>query len=215
MKSKLWQKKEKMKPVYGCVRFLVRWLLRFFYSMEEKGLEHPYKGGAIIASNHVSFLDPEVLSTCWPQEVHFLARASLFKNFFFGKLISTLNTHPVGSLGKDVKTLKLICGLLKSGKKVIMFPEGTRSKTNEFGEIKPGVSLIALTANVPIIPAYIKGSYEIWGRDRKRPKLTGKLICSFGAPIFCNDVQDKDRKEAQQIISERLREAILKLKEAT
>ena len=139
------------------------------------------KGGAIIASNHLSFLDPPVIAVTFKkEEIHFLARESLFKGFL-GYFISRLNAHPVKAFNREL--FKEAVKILKLNGKILIFPEGTRSSDGSFGKIKPGVELIANLSSSPILPVYIHGTKEIWGRDRKFPKFSGKIICHIGKPI--------------------------------
>ena len=144
--------------------------------------------------------------------MHFLARETLFKNFFFGRLLRALNTHPVRGDGGDVSVMKMVCSLLEEGKKVILFPEGTRSFTGEVGEIKPGVAMLASRTKTAIIPTYLQGSFQIWNRKQKFPKLWGKTICVFGSPIQWENYAHLDKKEAQASITKQLKASILALK---
>ncbi len=208
-----WFKRSKgMSLLYRFILFLAWSFNKIFYRLKIYGLEHYFKGGAIIASNHTSFLDPPILSISWPEEVHFLARDTLFKNPLFGKFISALNAHPVSKDASDTKVFKTICALLNEGKKVILFPEGTRSLDNTLQEIKPGVAMLISRTETSIVPAYIFGAYDVWGRGRKGPKLFGKVGCIFGSAIHYKSFAHLDRKEAQKQITEALRSKISALK---
>lgn len=201
------------------MNFLYRFVLslawcycKICYRNRVFGHEHFFKGGAIIASNHTSFLDPILLSISWPEEVQFLARESLFKIPGFGAFIRALNAHPVSGDTSDVAVFRIIVGLIKKGKKVILFPEGTRSQDNQLGIIKPGIGLLLSRTNAAIIPAYIHGSYNIWNRSRKLPKLWGKTACVFGSPIQYSTFAHLEKKEAQNAIADALSNAILSLR---
>jgi len=176
------------------------------------GQEHFYKGGAILAANHTSFLDPPIVAISWPEEVHFLARESLFKYFGFGSFISALNAHPVSGEVSDIAIFKTICGLLKEGKKVVLFPEGTRSLNNVLGEIKPGIALLIMRTKTAIVPIYIHGAYESWGRARRFPKLLGRTACVFGSAIKADEFVHLEKREAQLAIAHRLTQSIQDLK---
>ena len=80
--------------LYKLVTFVVFWLFRILYRHKIYGTHNFYPGAAILAGNHVSFLDPPLLSISTPQEVHFLARQTLFNKPLFGTLIRNLNAHP-------------------------------------------------------------------------------------------------------------------------
>ncbi len=194
--------------LYRIVIATVKFYFTIFYRHRVYGLEHFCKGSAIIAPNHLSFLDPPVIAISAPQEVHFLARATLFKPAWFGRFIAAVNTHPVSGNAGDVKVFKEIGAILKEGNKVILFPEGTRSYEDRLGTIKPGIALLLARAECVIIPAYIKGTFEIWGRERRFPKLWGRTACVFGRPIQWSMFSHLEKKQAQQALAVSLTKAI-------
>ena len=81
--------------VYGFCKFLVWVIARCFYRHKVYGKEHIAAGGAMIASNHCSFLDPPLVGISCPDEIHFLARDTLFNYAPFAWLLRQLNSHPV------------------------------------------------------------------------------------------------------------------------
>lgn len=202
----------RVKFLYRLVLFLAWCFCKLFYRHKVYGLEHYYPRGAILAANHASFLDPPLVSISWPEEVHFLARGTLFNNKLFGKFISSLNAHPVSGGVSDIGVLKTIFGLLKEGKKVILFPEGTRSIDGDLQPIKPGIGLILERSRSAVIPVYIHGSGHVWGRRRKFPKLWGKTVCVFGSPICWESFEHLESKKAKEAVAEALAEALEGLK---
>jgi cytidylate kinase len=189
------------------------WLIgKVFYRLKIYGLEHYYPRGAILAANHTSFLDPPIVAVAWPEEVHFLARETLFKNRFFGAFIRNVNTHPVSGNASDISVMKTLMTLLEEGKKVVLFPEGTRSKDGELQHLKPGISMLISRTKTAIIPVYIDGAYRAWSRNQKLPRIFGKISCVFGTPITWESFSHLEKKEAQKQISEKLSAAILELK---
>ena len=196
---------------YGLVIFLVKTFFKIFYRHKVYGVEHFPEGSALIAPNHVSFFDPPCVAISCPGEIHFLARQSLFKSYF-GKLIKTLNSHPVQQNATNLQVMKDICALLKKGCKVLMFPEGTRSKDNKLLEIKPGIGLLLSKSESTILPTYVHGTFDIWKRGKKFPKLWGKTAVVFGTPICWDDYSDMDKKEAQQLIANHLTNALNSLR---
>lgn len=208
----VWMQSRSISFLYRCVIFFA-WLVgKIFYRLKIYGLQHFYPRGAILASNHTSFLDPPIISVCWPEEVHFLARQTLFKNPLFGALIRNLNTHPVSGEPGDIGVMKMIVSLLEQGKKVVLFPEGTRSNDGELHPLKPGISLLIARSKSAIIPVYIDGTYRAWNRHKKIPRLFVKVSCVFGTPITWESFSYLDKKEAQKQITEKLHAAILDLK---
>lgn len=198
--------------MYSIVLAMAKAFAKIFYGHKVYGRENFCEGAAIIAGNHVSFLDPPILAISSPKEVYFLARRTLFRGLF-GKFIYGLNSRPVSGEAGDVKIFREIAALLNEGKKVVLFPEGTRSPTGEFREVKPGIFLLFSRTHCAIQPAYIAGSYEIWGKGRKWPRLSGKTVCVFGSPIEWDRYAHLDKKEAQAKFAQDLKHSILSLKD--
>lgn len=203
--------KKKVPFFYRFIIFSYWCWFKIFYKFQVYGLEHSYDGGAIIASNHVSFYDPPILAISYPEEVHFLARDTLFKSFL-GFCISRLNTHPVKGDVTNLDVMKTICRLLKEGHKVVLFPEGTRSQENALGEIKPGIGMLIARTGTAIIPTYIHGNYEVWPRHRKLPKLGGAIACVYGSAITWESYKHLEKKEAQIAIAKQLEASIKALR---
>lgn len=193
--------------LYSSIICIVKTFFKIFYRHKVYGVEHYPEGSALVAPNHISFFDPPIVAISCPGEIHFLARQSLFKSYF-GKLISALNAHPVKKNATNLQVMKDVCSLLKEGYKVLMFPEGTRSKDNKLREIKPGIGLLLSKSESVIVPTYIHGTFDVWSRARKTPKLWGKTAVVFGSPIRWEDYADMDRREAQQLIAEQLTKAL-------
>lgn len=197
-----------MKVFYRCIRFLFKVYFCTAYRLKVYGKENIISGRAILAPNHTSFLDPPLVGVSCPEEIHFLARKSLFKNKFFKFAISHLNAYPISNEARDLQTLKLICQLLQEDKKVVIFPEGIRSFDGKMTEIKSGIGMLALRCQAPIIPTYIAGGYEIWNRKRRFPKLWGNIRCVFGPPIYPHEFDHLDKKNAQDEIAKRVKNEI-------
>lgn len=201
----------KMSFLYRFIIFLAWFVFKFFYHHKVYGLEHYVKRAAIIAPNHTSYFDPPIVSSSWPDAVHFLAKEELFRPFLFGRIIRSLNSHPVSGEVADVSVFKTILQLLKEGKQVVLFPEGGRT-TGEIEKIKPGIGMLILRSKAAIIPTYIHGASAIFGTERKFPKLFGKTACVFGTPIHWESFSHLGKREAQIAIAECLSKALHNLK---
>ncbi|MBS0655119.1 MAG: 1-acyl-sn-glycerol-3-phosphate acyltransferase [Verrucomicrobia bacterium] len=188
------------------LRLLFTLLSRHKSYLPEEGI---YPGGAIIAANHASHFDPPLIAISWPEPIHFLARKSLFDVPLLRPVITRLNAHPLG--GKhDLSSLKLACRLLQEGKKILVFPEGTRSTDGEISEFKNGISLLAKRSGCPVIPTYIHGSFDLWPRSRALPRLCGKrTACVFGKPIWFQP----ENEENQELFADRIKQEIELLRE--
>lgn len=202
----------RMKLSYWLVLSLARLFFKICFRLKVYGLEHFRPGAGIIASNHTSLYDPEVVSSACPEEVHFLAKESLFRIPVLGRLIRVLNSHPVSRDASDAATFRLIIQLLQQGRKVILFPEGNRSPDGEIQGLERGLSFLVQKAKCRIIPTYVSGTFEAWPRTRPIPKFWGRMTCSFGTPIDWEEFEGLDKKEGMAKITERTEQALHALK---
>jgi len=160
---------------------IINLILRTFWRFKKIGAEHiPPKGGVIIASNHVAYVDPPFLGAASPRELFYLAKSELFSNSLFGWLIKKYNAIPVTRGAFDRRAISRAVELLKKGKALLLFPEGTRSRDGRFLEPKLGVGKIAMDAKVPIVPAYISNSGNLLNCLLRRKRL----IIGFDSPIM-------------------------------
>ncbi|MFH1245263.1 MAG: lysophospholipid acyltransferase family protein [Candidatus Omnitrophota bacterium] len=192
--------------------------MKSIFRLEVRGRKNiPGQGGLILAANHRSYLDPAVLAVAFPRPVFFLAKEGLFiRNALFGRFITALNALPIKSKSGDLKTLRRIISELKAGKVVLVFPEGRRLAGGENVHPMKGVGLLAVKANVPIVPALIEGSAQALPINSSliRPH---KIRVYFGQPIFPQSVRDsvseQDKDEIYQILAEKTMRVVTQLKQ--
>jgi 1-acyl-sn-glycerol-3-phosphate acyltransferase len=190
--------------------YKISWLLlnlveRVVFGFRVAGREMvPRTGPVIIASNHISYADPPVVGSAVPREVHFLAKEELFANRAFGWLISRYNAIALRRAVGDIGAVKKALELLREGRAVIMFPEGTRSLSGKFLKPRPGVGLIACMAQVPVVPTYVTGTNRL-GRVFLRK---AELKVSFGPAVLADSLPGpcaSDRERYQKIAEEVMR----------
>lgn len=191
---------------------VVSFYVYLFYRHKVYGKKNLTEGGGIIASNHSSFLDPPLIGISYPGEVHFLARATLFNNPFFAWLIRQLNTHPVVKGKENVSTFKKAVELILSGKKIVLFPEGTRSTDGALREGQLGVSMLVMRTGCFVFPTYVHGSFDAWSVHRKLPKIVAQTAVVFGSPIYFQENEGEDKKEWQKEHAKKVMQAIEGLK---
>jgi 1-acyl-sn-glycerol-3-phosphate acyltransferase len=145
-------------------------------------------GGAILAGNHVSYLDPILLWSGGPRPVHFVAKSELWQSRFFGWCLDQFWAFPIDRAGADRQAISTATALLEHGELIGMFPEGTRKRgdTADLGEAHGGVAFIAMRANVPVVPVGIVGTQAAWPAGQKRPRFV-PVTMSFGSPIDPDD----------------------------
>lgn len=170
-------------------------------------------GEAIIAPNHASFLDPPLVAISIPGKSFFLARDTLFQVPILGRLMRHLNVYPVKRNQQNVETFKIVGNLIAAGEKVIVFPEGRRSPDGELHSFKLGVALLALKCDCPVVPVFIKGTFEVWPRSARFPKFFGWTACYFGEPIALAPYIAMGHREGARALTEELERRVRALKE--
>lgn len=146
---------------YKVVKLSVRFLISLVYKIEISGEENiPAQGKVIVCSNHFNNLDPVLIGTCLPRQINFMAKEELFSNKFFANIFKKLGVFPVKRGGADISAIKTSLKILKNKNALGMFPEGTRSKTGEILEAKPGLAMISIKSKSPVIPIAIMGNYK-------------------------------------------------------
>ncbi|MBV6499828.1 MAG: 1-acyl-sn-glycerol-3-phosphate acyltransferase [Prosthecobacter sp.] len=147
---------------------LFRAVARGLYDFRIVGAENlRFAGSAIVAANHVSFLDPPFIGQAFDEPLYFFARKTLFDHPLAGWLLKEWQSIPIDRDKPDTASLKATIRLLKSGKKVLMFPEGTRSPDGSLQPAEAGVGLFLAKTGAPVLPVRIFGTYEAYPRGAK------------------------------------------------
>ncbi|NHM27943.1 1-acyl-sn-glycerol-3-phosphate acyltransferase [Desulfofundulus sp. TPOSR] len=152
---------------YRFARALCRVILALIRRWKVVGAHHlPPSGGVLVVSNHVSYWDPVVVGCALDRQVHFIAKAELFGIPLLGPVIRALGAFPVRRGGGDRQAIRRALELLKQGRVVGIFPEGTRSKSGELLEPHLGAAMLALRAKVPVLPVAVINTRGIFGKVR-------------------------------------------------
>ena len=187
---------------YKIFKMLCRFWFGLIFRTRVIGAENIPKSGAfILAANHVSNWDPPFLGTFIDREVCYMGKEELFKNPVMAWACRSLHVFPVKRGAADKTAIKTAVKILKEGKCLGIFPEGTRSKTGKLGKAEAGVSLIAAMTKAPIIPAAIVNTEKIFSRAEKFPRLA----VVYGTPMkFTGSTKDRDALNdfAQSIMNE-------------
>ena len=144
------------------------------------------QGGALLAMNHQSDLDPPLAGISSRREIHFLARKTLLDWPVWGRLFRNMNVIPVDQERADMSALKSVIRAVKAGHCTIIFPEGSRTEDGNFLPALPGIGLIIAKTRCPVIPMRIFGAHEAFPRGG-RPHLFTPITLVVGEPIRFTD----------------------------
>ena len=165
-----------MNIFFRCLYGFVKGIYYFAYHVKVEGRENLPSGSYVIASNHRSYADPPLIAvTSGCSKFSFVAKAELFRNPLFGWLIRKLGAFPVSRGTGNLSVIDDSVSKIKDGRRLVIFPEGTRSKTGKVGKGNTGGALIAARAGVPVVPAGIVYN----GKLRFRSRVTVR----YGKPI--------------------------------
>lgn len=174
--------------LYPFGRALCSGILSPIYQFKVIGKENfPTDGGVLLCSNHISNLDPPTVGIAAPRQVHFMAKEELFSAPVLGKILPLINAFPVKRGMSDREALRKGLSILKEGKVLGLFPEGTRSETGELGKGLAGAGFFALRSKAQIVPCAVIGPYKPF----KRLKVV------FGKPIEFDDYR-KNKVSAEE-----------------
>jgi len=177
--------------LYRVSCFMAWCLWKVFFRLQVSGQGNiPRDGGGLIVANHTSFLDPLLICAVMPRVVHYITYSFFYDHPAIHWYCKRVCCIPVRKAGNDIAALKHTFRLLKQGELIGIFPEGRRSETGRLVTGEPGVGLIALKANVPIVPIGIAGAYQAFPKGAKWPKPTA-ITLTIGKPFLLN--QDADR----------------------
>jgi 1-acyl-sn-glycerol-3-phosphate acyltransferase len=196
-------------PLYRIAGTLSIPVVKGLYRLRARGLEHLPEGGFVLAANHTSNFDP------WPlgipllpdRQLRFMAKAELF-NPVLTPILRAGGAFKVRRGEGDVDAMRTAVDLVREGEIVVMFPEGTRRRKGmvKRHQARPhtGAARIALTADVPLVPAAIGGT--------DRLLRLGPLRVAYGPPLDLSDLDGQDNKTAAKVATERLMTKIDELK---
>jgi 1-acyl-sn-glycerol-3-phosphate acyltransferase len=200
-----------MTPIYRIGHTLCTVVAELAFRLKIYGRENLIEDGpAIYASNHASYLDPPLVGVACRKEVFYLARKTLFEKPVLGPLLPRINCIPVDRDRGDVGAVRTLLRLLKEGKRVVVFPEGTRSKDGNLQPARAGLGLIIAKSLAPVVPVRVFGSYAALPRSGGIHFVPITLV--VGKPIFfTKEDLGTDERLAYQTLSDRVMSAIAAL----
>ncbi len=193
---------------YNVMKNGAKVFLKLYFRLKGEGLENIPDGPFILAPNHQSFFDglfvAVFLKNKLMKQTYFYAKEKHIKN----KLVKFVaNKHNVIVMDlSDLKTsLQKMAEVLKRGKNIIIFPEGTRTLSGELGDFKKTFAILSRELNVPIVPVAINGAYDALPRGTHFPKPWKKINVKFLKPVMPeNHTYDSLKEIVQTKVSEQL-----------
>lgn len=180
---------------YPIVRTVAEPTLRRMFEMHPEGLEHvPREGPAILAPNHLSFVDPICIALNVPRRITFIGKAEYTDSWVTRWFMELGGVIPVRreDSAKAAGSLSRGAEVLKSGELLGIFPEGTRSPDGRIYKGKTGAARMALEAGCPVIPVGVIGTEKVLPKDATIPKRT-RVQVKFGIPM---NVPEEAREDA-------------------
>jgi len=161
------------------IRFYLTVTLRFFFRLRFSGHEDLPDSPVIFAPNHQSIIDGlfvvSKISAKMFRNTYFFAKEKHFKRKW-RKFLANRNNIIIMKEGEDfIDSIKRMASVLKKGRNIIIFPEGTRSRDGKLADFKQTFALLSCELNVPVVPVAIKGAYEAFPRNRKLPHPFKKI----------------------------------------
>jgi len=178
-------------------RWFVSLVLHSFSRLRVEGQQNIPQGPCIFAPNHQSILDGFYLACSLPsdrfRDTYYYVISKFLENSLRRRFASRHNLVAMelnGDLRKSLKTLKEI---LRQGKSVAIFPEGTRSMDGTMGDFSPTFAQLAIQAKVPVVPVAIKGAFDVLPRWKRFPSFGKTVRLSFLPP--CQPGEDASSQE--------------------
>lgn len=181
----------------------------------EGAVDLPTSGPLIVVANHLSNADPPLvvgwLTPALGRPMHILAKESLFVGPV-GAFFRSQGVTPVRAGGSDMEAFRAAREVLERGDVLCIFPEGTRSRSGELQEPKPGVALLATRTNAPILPVGVSGTDRFLGPGQRMPRLGSRITLRVGRQFTLDrQANGRPRRQVMQAASDEIMRRIAAL----
>lgn len=172
---------------YRILYFIAKITIGLIYPIRVVGAENIPSGAAVVCAEHSNWADPFLIAFALTRKEHLcmMAKIELFKSRLVGALLRSIGTFPVDRGKADMSALKNAMCRLRSGRKLGIFPEGTRVKKDGAVSPKKGAVRIAEKAGVPILPVHIP----------RCKKAFHRVTVIIGEPFTIEDASGKRTPE--------------------
>jgi len=182
--------------LYHGVRHPARMILRALTSLDVEGVEHiPREGPFLLLPNHQSIVDPVLVQSVCPREVHSMTKSTQFASPLVSWFLVRVGAFPARRYQVDPQSVRMVLRLLESGEGVCVYPEGERSWDGRLQPFRMGTLRLILRSGVPVVPVGIHGTFEFWPRWLSVPQPGAPTGVRFGRPLHFGAVLDRDERE--------------------
>lgn len=191
--------------LYTLVRMIFHVVYTCIFRVKIHGAQNFLKDqNCILLSNHIAAWDPITVAYAYKyNEIHFIAKDSLFKNKLFAAILHQLHAFSVKRGETDMKAMRTAMKVLKDGHVLGIFPEGHRRDSEELQPLQTGVVVMALKSRVPVMPIMIQGKYRLFHR----------VDITIGAPVFLDTYWEQTAStEMLEEVKQLLMDALQSLK---
>lgn len=179
---------------------------RLRLQLTAEGLENiPDQTPYVIVANHETYVDGMWIGSFLPRQ-HFRLMSAIAaqdlkeRHGLLGKLIVRVGRAiPIDRFGNPLRGLIIAVKKLREGNILLIHPEGTRTNDGHLGTFQEGAAYIAMKGQVPLLPVFIDGGYEVFNRHMKKPETYDKkkgqqrkIILTFGQPFSPQDFENKE-----------------------
>ena len=178
-------------PLYYSARFLFWVFYKLYNRLSVHGHKNvPASGPMIVVSNHASNLDPPLVGVALPRKLYYLAKVELFHHPHFARMLRRVGSIPISRGQGDRSAIRKCLEVLDMGEPLLIFPEGTRSRTGQLKEPQTGAAMIiAQRPDTPILPMRIDGSFQALGGSMKFPR-PAKIRVVIGKPFTVSEMKN-------------------------
>lgn len=186
---------------YKIVRPILLLFMRIFYPHKVYGKENLPAGRQVVVCNHFGKIEVFFVGALFKDKIYFLAKHELFSKKLYNKVLRSLGGIPVKRDGVDLECIREGLKVLKSDKKLAIFPEGRRNFENtELQQLKGGAAMFAFKTQSPIVPIMLE----------KKAHAFKKVSMMVGKPIYLDEYFGRPfNSELDDLISEKMRQAML------
>jgi len=193
--------------LYKFVYCVIRFVFLFCFRIRVFGRENIPDSPFMICANHTSLTDPLMVAIAMTRRrrVYFMAKAEFFKVPVFGPLLRGLGAFPVNRGKADIGAIKRSLEILKHGRILGIFPEGTRVDNVAETEAKTGAAMIAVRAAVPVVPICITSG---------RKRFLSRIDVIIGKPITMDEYRSQSQAERYKSAADDILKRIYALESA-